>query len=373
MSRSTTEGQWEPARVNFSLDVWRRWAHMDRLARLSRVPGMQRGRARFAEQRVEPESAVAVEDELLQMELLEKDIRANLKLLSEVGGDRAIHHIRTMLDLRADLTPVLREFAFAVIARIEARQRKRELEKADPFQFPLQRFSELTDDERVLLIRRARAAASDRIRTELEERGAAWIVLVGNDVVASSKSPWTIPSPEEVLQMGEPKGLVAYLFSGLLIEESKPVTSMWSKTRYYEDKDRDQYPTIPLAVHHLNGTSILLDADLDTGSPVTFIDADLIGVVGQKSWHSDIHLQQNYEWVPMLVSVSIETSAGVSNTKPVRALVVRNWKASSFVKINPARRMLVGRNLLRAFSLQLELRAGRAETESIAMEAPTAS
>jgi hypothetical protein len=43
--------------------------------------------------------------------------------------------------------------------------------------------------------------------------------------------------------------------------------------------------------------------------------------------------------------------------------LVRDWKASPFVRINPQRTALVGRDLLRAFSLSLVLRSSEAETE----------
>jgi hypothetical protein len=42
---------------------------------------------------------------------------------------------------------------------------------------------------------------------------------------------------------------------------------------------------------------------------------------------------------------------------------VQGWRGSPFVRINPARTMLVGRDLLRAFGLTILLASSRAESE----------
>jgi hypothetical protein len=98
----------------------------------------------------------------------------------------------------------------------------------DPFRFPLERFRPLSDEEKATLIRRAAVIAGDRVERELRERHAAWLVLVGDEVVAASSDPAAIPSPEEVLRMGEGRGLVAYLYEAPLIEELAPSVSAWS-------------------------------------------------------------------------------------------------------------------------------------------------
>jgi hypothetical protein len=56
------------------------------------------------------------------------------------------------------------------------------------------------------------------VERALEARGASWLVLVGDDVVLSSPDPLAIPSAEDVLRLGEPRGLVADLFEAPRIE-----------------------------------------------------------------------------------------------------------------------------------------------------------
>jgi hypothetical protein len=87
----------------------------------------------------------------------------------------------------------------------------------DPFQVPLHRFKTMSDDEKATLVRRAALFAGDRVERELRARGAAWLVLVGEEVVGASADPGAIPMPEEVLRLGEPRDLVAYLYEAPLI------------------------------------------------------------------------------------------------------------------------------------------------------------
>ena len=111
-----------------------------------------------------------------------------------------------------------------------------EEEGEDPFRYPLAWYRDLPDDQKLTLIRRASTIARDRVKRELRARGAAWLVLVGDEIAVASADPWAIPSPEEVLRLGEPRGLVAFLFEAPLVEEV-PSTAPWSPLR-----GGDHYP-----------------------------------------------------------------------------------------------------------------------------------
>jgi|HubBroStandDraft_4_1064222.scaffolds.fasta_scaffold633149_1 hypothetical protein len=141
----------------------------------------------------------------------------------------------------------------------------------DPFRYSLDRFRGLSDDDKAALVRRAATIARDRVKRELRARRAAWLVIVGDDVALASTEPWAIPSPEEVLRLGEPRGLVAYLFEAPLIEEVPPSTSRWSPLG-----GGDHYPTVPIVLNPAGPRPVPLVADLDTGSYVTLFDADLV-------------------------------------------------------------------------------------------------
>lgn len=89
----------------------------------------------------------------------------------------------------------------------------------NPFTLPLDDFLARTDDERAALVRRAAHVARARVDRELEERGAAWIVLVGEDVVMDSTERAALPTVDEVVALGRAQNRVPYLFEAALIEE----------------------------------------------------------------------------------------------------------------------------------------------------------
>jgi hypothetical protein len=61
-----------------------------------------------------------------------------------------------------------------------------EEEGEDPFRTPLERYLALGEEERFEMVRRATAMAWERVEHELAARAAAWLVLVGEEVVLAS-------------------------------------------------------------------------------------------------------------------------------------------------------------------------------------------
>jgi hypothetical protein len=230
----------------------------------------------------------------------------------------------------------------------------------DPFTLSLQRFRELNDEERAEFVLRAALIARGWIGREFRSLNAAWVIVVGGEVVASSPDPRSVPSPEEVLQCGTEQDRVAYLFEASLIEELLPSIASWS-----EVGGPDFYPTLPLAlVASDTAEQTYVTADLDTGSHATLLDAVLVGTPSP-TWFVGHHLGEAFLWAPVMVDVSIATSAGEMLRRMVPLRQVRDWSVSPFVKIQPRRRALVGRDFLRAFSLSLVLRTPHAETEVV--------
>jgi hypothetical protein len=205
-------------------------------------------------------------------------------------------------------------------------------------------------------VRRASIIARARVERELERRHAAWLILVGDDVVAESLDPTIVPSPEEVLRHGEPSGRVAYLFEAPLVEEVLASKSHWSIL-----SGHDRYPTVPLGIQGDPDPRAIV-ADLDTGSHATFMDAGLVRTP-VVTWFVGQHLGRRFLWSPAAVELEITPVDGRTRRRSVAVRRVEDWQASPFVRINPARTMLVGRDVLRAFGLTILLGASRAESE----------
>ncbi|MBI2892034.1 MAG: hypothetical protein HYY06_00670 [Deltaproteobacteria bacterium] len=224
----------------------------------------------------------------------------------------------------------------------------------DPFAIPLERFRSASADEKAELVRRAAIIARDRVDRELRSRGAAWVVVAGDDVVASSPDPETVPAPEDVLRLGEPLGLVAYLFEAPLIEEVGPGVAAWARLT-----GADRYPTITLVVHDEQVRTVV--ADLDTGAHATLID-DRLASAPTATWFAGRHLGDQFLWAPILLDIEVPTTGGAPIRKAMAVRQVRDWALSPFVRINGARRALAGRDLLRAMGLRVELRSADSET-----------
>ena len=95
----------------------------------------------------------------------------------------------------------------------------------DPFRMPLERYRALSSDERAEVVMKAARLAGEWVDRELAAKKLAWVVVIG-DRIAASSADWTaVPSPADVLAMGEAEGLVAYLFEADLIEEVRPAGS----------------------------------------------------------------------------------------------------------------------------------------------------
>lgn len=231
-----------------------------------------------------------------------------------------------------------------------------EEEGEDPFRISLAEYLRRSEPERFELVRRASTIARDRVERELRSSGAAWLVLVGDEVVVRSDDLGALPTTEEVLDHGRARDLVPYLFTAELIEEL-PGTAPWAPLRGV-----DRYPTLSMAVHPVDGDATAIVADLDTGSHITLVDHDLAGVE-TTLWLSGRHLGQTFFWSPMRLDCELATTAGSSVRKELPAWQVRDWATSPFVRINASRRVLVGRDLLRAFGLHLVLRADDGTTE----------
>jgi hypothetical protein len=230
-----------------------------------------------------------------------------------------------------------------------------EEEGQDPFAVSLDDYLRLSEDERFELVRRATAIAWDRVERELTSHRLAWLVLVGNDIVASSDDPASIPTPAGVLAYGRDKGLVGYLFTADLIEEL-PSTADWVPIR-----GADRYPTLPMAIER-DGDFYAVTADLDTGSHVTVIDRDLLRNEPE-TWLAGRHLGQPFFWSPVRARLRVATTGGSALDEALPAWQVRDWSSSPFVRINPSRRVLAGRDLLRAFGLHVVLRASDGRSE----------
>ncbi len=126
----------------------------------------------------------------------------------------------------------------------------------------------------------------------------------------------------------------------LAIEES------WHSTVY----KNDFYPTVSIVLQTDSG-SLAIDADFDTGATSSFADYDLLKshhvVEPYENEYVEIsrHLSETFGCVSRLIDVEVKLLSGevLRRTLPVHC--VEKWNKSPFVRINPHRTALAGRNI----------------------------
>lgn len=225
----------------------------------------------------------------------------------------------------------------------------------DPFRVTLDAYLASGDAERAELIARAGRRRRQRIEQAMSDTRATWVVLLGDDVVLTSRDRESIPTPEEIIALGRARNLVPFLFEAALVEEL-PFRSSWAPTDI--GVRGDTYPTLPLKV----GTQDLV-ADLDTGAHGTFLDHQLAeDRDASHVWFEGMHLGASFRWRPGRVAVEVGLEGGELRCVLLPVRWVRDWSHSPFVRVNPTRTALAGRDLLRAIGVTVVLRASIAES-----------
>lgn len=211
----------------------------------------------------------------------------------------------------------------------------------------------LTFEEIKKLTRKERAALQWRIKEQnrkwLEQKynslKALWVMVIDGEVY-SWGGRRDYPQAEKIDDIIKRTGKYPFVFTDdkrLLIEESG---SNWHKV-----DETDYYPTIPLALKSGYGSTDII-ADFDTGSPYSFVNHELLlekQVVQdsiKESVERAIHLGKLYEYSSKNVFVEFVTESGVVKSSVAPIYCVADWRDSPFVKINPFRVALIGRDLL---------------------------
>jgi hypothetical protein len=229
----------------------------------------------------------------------------------------------------------------------------------DVFDLPFDDYLALSDEEREAVQLRAYQTHQARIDAELERQGAEWLLVCGGEVVETSPALRDYPSREKLMQIGQQRGRVPFVF----VREPLVEESAWSALA-----GNDFYPTVRLTVaapgtgtENLPTAGVGLTADFDSGSPNLFVDYDqmlALNIIDRQpidQAHFRPHLGQLYRFYVLSVLVGITDEQGGVAAREVPALCVTDWRQSPLCRVNPNREALAERNLLLEFPLRMEL------------------
>ncbi|MCI0691780.1 hypothetical protein L0337_07190 [candidate division KSB1 bacterium] len=231
---------------------------------------------------------------------------------------------------------------------------------------PFEAIEKLSIKERGALQRSLKEQNKEWLREKFTTLNALWVMVLDGQVKAWGKNMKDYPQPEQIMEVCQNTGKYPFIFiddDRMAIEE---VSSVWHEL----DAD-DYYPTVPVILKSDSGTANLV-ADFDTGSPFTFVSYDLLlgaQVVQRRSGEyveDAIHLGKAYQCVAKTVYVEMSAVSQKTRTFVTTVYCVDDWGGSPFVKINPNRTALIGRNLPLDLELNVLLQFGKRRTEIIA-------
>jgi len=224
------------------------------------------------------------------------------------------------------------------------------------FKISFDEYLALSDDERDSIHTSAYAKYQNWIDTELERRGAEWILVVGGDVIETGETLDEYPSREKLYKSGHHFGVIPFVFvANPIIEES-----FWTAL-----PKNDFYPTVSMTVSSAHPqaqqNSVTMQADFDTGSFHTMLNYDDLlenriidrQPVDQANEASYLEFKYKYYIAPIRIGVVDATGKILSASLSVAC--VHNWQQSPFCFVNAFRKALVGRGLLLKLPVRIEL------------------
>jgi len=199
--------------------------------------------------------------------------------------------------------------------------------------------------------RRVSLEHKDWIDENLQNRKAQWMIVCGGKIVKFSKDPDEYPAKAELQELGKKHNRIPFVFFELPVVEEYD----WQKIH-----DNDYYPTLKICTpSHDNSNECVVD--FDTGSNRTIFDLSGLKKKTIVSIdHFDFpmfakHLDKEFRYYQIRINLEIVDQKGINKARELTCFAVDDWRNSPFVKVNPDRIGLAGRDILRKFSLIVAL------------------
>lgn len=195
------------------------------------------------------------------------------------------------------------------------------------------------------------------VRREMKKKNWVWSVVCGDDIVTGDEDIFKLPDTEELKKIGRERNRIPFIYSDPLPIESIPPPTTggtpWNRTRYANDF----YPTLKARF----GADFVTD-DFDTGATQTVVSSALVKVDPAELWEEATHFNETYRFVQKKVHLTIVDTSGNEQTREIPLRVVDAWDRSPFQKINGSRKILFGRDVFRAFKLEVCLDSEKRRT-----------
>lgn len=197
-----------------------------------------------------------------------------------------------------------------------------------------------------------------RIKEELRRKNWVWGVVCGENLVEGSSDIFKLPNKQSLHQIGRERNRIPFIYSDPLPTETIMPSAgshyTWNTTRF----PGDFYPTIRASF----GADFVTD-DFDTGATQTIVSDRLVQTDEFDIWEKNVHFGVEYRYVQKQVNLCLVDSDGNEQTNELPVRVVEGWDKSPFRKVNGSREILFGRDILRAFKIELCLDSDKRTTK----------
>jgi hypothetical protein len=206
-------------------------------------------------------------------------------------------------------------------------------------------YRKLSFEERGALNSQLKEQNLEWLKEKFTALQAAWLTVMNGVVIASGKNLDTYPRIEQVHEIISRYGKQPIIFvndSFVAIEENG---ASWNTTVYPDDF----YPTVSVALLSDLG-SVEITADFDTGAVSSFVDYDLlvshhvIELYENENIVSSKHLGEPFIYFTRAITVETKMQNGDVLRRELPIQCVANWFNSPFIRINPHRTALIGRD-----------------------------
>lgn len=182
------------------------------------------------------------------------------------------------------------------------------------------------------------------------EEDIQWVMILEDEIIESS-TPKNKISQRRIAEFSKKTDKFPLVFiRPPIIEECD-----WSNISRRKSKIIDYYPTIQISVGSKKSHLKKITSDFDTGADKTHISDEIINSCSPFDPISEGFHFGNYIFSEKKLVVALTDENGITKYKNVDIAIVHEWINSGFVKINPDRKALVGRDILAIFPLELKL------------------
>jgi CheY-like chemotaxis protein len=201
----------------------------------------------------------------------------------------------------------------------------------------------LEHDHQELIVAAHARLFSRYVRNILNERGLAWAAICGTKIAASSKSFDRFPGLKEKEALAKRFGSVPFIYTQPILSE---------EGLGFMDALLDYYPRMIVGVSKDEAV-----ADFDTGTNRTLLPESLTPIEPASVLEPGTHLGKAYWYAVNKRDVSFRSAGEAEAVGPIgmAVAIVKDWKKSPWVAINPERGGLVGRDVFVAGKVKVSI------------------